>query len=81
MPREMRSGQKIKNRGVQPAGSKGWPNEKITRIQIPGGDQDLIDESSSSDDEISDKDNKPPTDEEEDMDNIPTSPIRSDRKL
>jgi len=55
-------------------------NEKMIRIWTLGGDQDLIDESSSSNEVISKEDNEPPTDEEEDVDNIPTSPIRSDRK-
>ena len=35
----------------------------------------------SSDDEISEEDNEPPMDEEEDVDNIPTPPIGSDRRL
>jgi len=35
----------------------------------------------SPDDEIHEEDDEPPTDEEEDVDNIPTSPIGSDRKL
>jgi len=34
----------------------------------------------SSDEVISEEDNEPPTDEEEDIDDIPTSPIRSDGK-
>jgi len=34
----------------------------------------------SSNEVINEEDNKPPTDEEEDIDDIPTSPIRSDRK-
>jgi len=34
----------------------------------------------SSDEVISEEDNEPPTDEEEDVDDIPTSLIISDRK-
>jgi len=37
-PREMRPGQKIKNKGFQPAGSKGWSNEKIMGKWTPKGD-------------------------------------------
>jgi len=48
---------------------------------MPGGDQELINESLSPDDEISEEDDEPPTDKEEDVDNIPTSPIGSDGKL
>jgi len=41
----------------------------------------MIDESLSPNDEISEEDDEPPMDKEEDVDNIPTSPIESDRKL
>jgi len=35
----------------------------------------------SPNDDISEEDNEPPTNKEEDVDNIPTSPIGSNRKL
>jgi len=37
-PRETRPGQKIKNKGFQPAGSKGWSNRKIMGKQTPKDD-------------------------------------------
>jgi len=80
-PREMRPGQKIKNKGFQPAGSKGWSNGKIMGRQTPKGDQELIDNSSSYDEEISEEEIKPPGDEEEDVDEVPPSPVGSGGKL
>jgi len=51
---ETRPGQKITNTGFQLAESKGWLNEQIMGKQTPGG-QELIDDSSSYNEEISEE--------------------------
>jgi len=81
-PREMRPGQKMKNKGFQPAESKGWSNEKIIMgRRTPKGDQELINDSSSYDKEISEEEIEPPADKEKDMDEVPPSPVGSRGKL
>jgi len=80
-PRETRPGQKIKNKGFQLAGSKGWLNGKIRERQTPKGDQELIDDSLSYDEEISKEEIEPLADEEEDVDEVPSSPVESRGKL
>jgi len=56
-------------------------NRKIMGRQTPKGDQELIDNSSSYNEEISEEENEPPADEEEEVDKAPTSPVGSGGKL
>ena len=55
-------------------------NEKITGKWAPKSGRELIDDSSSYDEEISKEEIEPPEDEEEDMDKVPTSPVGSGGK-
>jgi len=77
----MRPGQKIKNTGFQLAGSKGWSNEKMSGKWTPKGGQEMIDDSLSYDEEISEEEIEPPEDEEEDVDEVPPSPVGRGGKL
>ena len=56
-------------------------NGKIMGRWTPKSDQELIDDSSSYNKGISEEEIEPPADEEEDMDEAPTSPVGSGGKL